>query len=71
MPWRHIGGVEVNLHPFLTMSAYGGGELQTRADLPLEKDPGTHLIGGWVGPRAGMDFCGIEENLLHLPGFVP
>jgi hypothetical protein len=22
---------------------------------PWGKDPGTHWIGGWVGPRAGMD----------------
>ena len=20
--------------------------------------PGTHCIGGWVGPRAGLDWCG-------------
>ena len=23
---------------------------------PLER-PGTHCIGGWVGPRAGLDGC--------------
>jgi hypothetical protein len=22
---------------------------------PGERDPGTHYIGGWVGPRAGLD----------------
>jgi len=22
---------------------------------PREKDPGTYWIGGWVGPRAGLD----------------
>jgi len=22
------------------------------------KRPGTHCIGGWVGPRAGLDTCG-------------
>jgi hypothetical protein len=22
---------------------------------PRERAPGTHLIGGWVGPRAGLD----------------
>jgi hypothetical protein len=22
---------------------------------PWEKAPGTHRIGGWVGPRAGLD----------------
>jgi hypothetical protein len=24
---------------------------------PQER-PGTHCIGGWVGPRAGLDECG-------------
>jgi hypothetical protein len=28
--------------------------------------PGTHFIGGWVGPRAVLDGCGIS---LHRPGF--
>ena len=27
------------------------------AALPLGKRPGTHCIGGWVGPRAGQDGC--------------
>ena len=22
------------------------------------KSPGTHCIGGWVGPRASLDWCG-------------
>jgi hypothetical protein len=29
---------------------------------PWER-PGTHCIGGWVGPRAGLDGCG--EPLPH------
>jgi hypothetical protein len=28
------------------------------AALPQRKRSGTHCIGGWVGPRAGMDRCG-------------
>jgi hypothetical protein len=35
-----------------------------------EKSPGTHWVGGWVGPRAGQDY-GEEKNLLPLPGMVP
>jgi hypothetical protein len=32
------------------------GQLHAPAALPPEKDPpGTHWIGGWVGPRAGLD----------------
>jgi hypothetical protein len=27
---------------------------------PRER-PGTHCIGGWVGPRAGLDRCGISR----------
>jgi len=28
------------------------------AVLPPGKGPGTYFIGGWVGPRAGLDRCG-------------
>jgi hypothetical protein len=31
-----------------------GGQLHTPAALP-GKRLGTHFIGGWVGPRAGLD----------------
>jgi len=34
-----------------------GGQRHAPADLPPGK-PGTHCIGGWVGPRAGLDGCG-------------
>jgi hypothetical protein len=31
-------------------------QLHAPATLPLkERDPGTHWIGGWVGPRAVLD----------------
>ena len=30
--------------------------------------PGTHCIGGWVGPRAGLDGCGKPHP---TPGFDP
>jgi hypothetical protein len=37
----------------------GGGGSATRPGrlYPREK-PGTHCIGGWVGPGAGLDRCG-------------
>ena len=35
-----------------------GGERHTPAALPPAKRPGTHCIGGWVSPRAGLDGCG-------------
>jgi hypothetical protein len=30
----------------------------TPAALPPGKRLGTHYVGGWVGPRAGLDGCG-------------
>jgi hypothetical protein len=27
------------------------------------ENPGTHCVGGWVGPRAGLDVC--EKSRLH------
>jgi len=32
-----------------------GGQHYALAALPLGKRPGTHCIGGWVGPRVGLD----------------
>jgi hypothetical protein len=31
-----------------------GGQLHAPAALPPRKRPGTHYIGDWVGPRAGL-----------------
>jgi hypothetical protein len=36
--------------------------------LYLRERPGTHCIGGWVGPRAGLDGCGKSRP---PPGFDP
>jgi hypothetical protein len=50
-------GVKVQLHAFLT-SALDGGEWSASHHgrfTPRERAPGTHWIGGWVGPRAGLD----------------
>jgi hypothetical protein len=52
-----VWGVEVQLHAFLT-SALDGGECSTSClgrFTPRERALGTHWIGGWVGPRAGLD----------------
>jgi hypothetical protein len=35
-----------------------GGQRHTPAALAPGKRPGTNCIGGWVGPRAGMDVRG-------------
>jgi hypothetical protein len=34
-----------------------GGQLHAPATLPPGKRPGTHCVGGWMGPRAGLDGC--------------
>jgi hypothetical protein len=51
-----------------------GGQLHAPAALPPRKRPGTHCIGGWMGPRAGLDGC--EKSRSHriffffaCPGF--
>jgi hypothetical protein len=34
-----------------------GGQRHARATLPQGKKAGTHCVGGWVGPRAGLKWC--------------
>jgi hypothetical protein len=38
---------------------------------PGEKVHSTHCIGGWVGLKRLSGRCGIEKNLLLLPGIEP
>jgi hypothetical protein len=45
-----------------------GGHLHAPAALPPGMRPGSHCIGGWVGPRAGLDSC---KKSRPLPGFDP
>ena len=45
-----------------------GGQLHAPVALPPGKRPGTNCIGGWVGPRAGLDGCGKSRP---QPGFDP
>ena len=45
-----------------------GGQLHAPAALPPGKRPGTHCIGGWVGPRAGLDECGKSRPEDSIPG---
>ena len=48
-----VDGVGVNVTP--------------RPLYPRER-PGTHYIGGWVGPKAGLDECGKSRS---SPAFDP
>ena len=48
-----------------------GGQLHASAPLPpppKRKGPGTHFIGGWVGPTNGLDGC---KKSHPPPGFDP
>jgi len=40
------------------------GEIHTPAALLPGKEPGTHWIGGWVGPRVGLDAVAKRRNPL-------
>jgi hypothetical protein len=50
-------GVDVQMHIFLTSALAGGEWWASRlARFTLGESPGTHWIGGWVDPRAGLDY---------------
>jgi hypothetical protein len=43
------------------------GQFTPRSFYPRGKSPGTHWIGGWVEPRAGLDDME-KRKFLTLPG---
>jgi hypothetical protein len=46
-------------------------QLHAPAALPFgARAPGTHWIGGWVGPRAGLDTVENKKNFFPLPVIV-
>jgi hypothetical protein len=61
-----MGEVDVQIHIFLTSALIGGGQLQAPAALPEGRAPGTHWIGGWVGPKACLDDVE-KRKFLTLP----
>jgi len=63
------GGAEVYLYSFFNLGARWGWVVNaTPRPLYPHERPSTHCIGGWVGPRAGLDRCGKS----HSPsGFDP
>jgi hypothetical protein len=54
---KSYGGVDVEIHIFLTSVLAGGDWSNSRPGrfTPGERAPGTHWIGGWVDPRVGLD----------------
>jgi hypothetical protein len=54
----HLGESRYSTYSLLTLAVDGGEWSSSRPGraLPLgERAPGTHCIGGWVGPRSGLD----------------
>jgi hypothetical protein len=68
---KAYGGVDIYMHIILT-SAIAGGEWSASrlcSFNPGERAPSTstHLIGGWLSPRVGLDDVG-NKKFLTLPG---
>jgi hypothetical protein len=53
---KTYGGVDVYIHVFLTSALVEGEWSASRSVRFIPgKASGTHWIGGWVGPTAGLD----------------
>jgi len=61
--------VEVYIHAFFDLDTMWRWVVASRPDrfTPKERAPGTHWIGAWVGPRAGIE----ERNSQSPPGIEP
>jgi hypothetical protein len=66
---KAYGGVDLYIHIFLTSALVGGEWLASRPCrfTPLERAPGTHWIGDWVGFRVDMDDVE-KRKICTLPG---
>jgi hypothetical protein len=66
---KAYGGVDVQIHIFLTSALAGGEWSASRPSrfTPGKKIPGTHWIEGWVDARAGLDDVE-KRKFLTLPG---
>jgi hypothetical protein len=62
-------GVDAYIHVFSTSALVGSGQVHAPATLPPgERATSTHLIGGWVGPRAGLGDME-RRKIMSLVGF--
>jgi hypothetical protein len=61
---KMYGGVEVQLHAFLTFPLDGSEWSATCSGhfRPCERTPGTHWIGDWLDPRANLDSVVKKKN---------
>jgi hypothetical protein len=67
--WWPCGEVDVSIHIFLTSTlvGYEWSALRSGCFTTGERAPGTHRIGGWMDPRAGLDDVE-KRKFLALPG---
>jgi hypothetical protein len=66
-PRRPRGGVDLELYSFFNLGArWSGWSMPRPGRFNPRGRPGIHCIGGWMGPRAGVDRCGKSRP---LPGF--
>jgi hypothetical protein len=61
---KMYGGAEIQLHAFLTSALDGSEWSASRIGrfTPGKEAPGTQWLGGWVGPRAGLDAVTKRRN---------
>jgi hypothetical protein len=54
---KTCGGVDIHVYEFLTSAIVGGEWSASRPCrfTPMERAPGTHWTGGWVGLRTSLD----------------
>jgi hypothetical protein len=66
---KTYGGVDVEIHIFLTSALVGGECSASRLCrfIPAEGAPSTHWMGGWMDPRAGLNDVE-NRKFLTLPG---
>jgi len=63
-PWRYIGGVEVKIHPFLTLAVQAGKWSTACSGCFNPGNTGTNWIRSWVCPAVGLD---VSEKRKKLP----
>jgi len=68
--WRTRGGAEVWLYPFFNLRWGWAVNATSRPLYPWER-PGIHCIGGWVGPRAGLEVCGKSHPTRFRTAYCP
>jgi hypothetical protein len=74
MPWRHMEGKEEKLLLILNLGTRWGWVVSIMPRprfTPGKITPGTHWIGGWVGPRAGLDAEARRKILCPCRGSKP